>query len=145
MATRTEILDDFKTCLGKISKENGYNQDVAQVVRAFLPYERVFKFPVLMVLGGGEVFDPLIDGDVRSTFSIIIRGYTRDVDNPEETSCNLIKDVLKVLESSYNTHADIMDVVSLNTDEGWFSVEYEGASMFEILIQVAYHFDRRNP
>lgn len=142
---RNTILDDFVTCLSSISIASGYEQDIDQTVRAFLPYEKIFTFPVLMVLGGGEEFTPLIDGDIQSLFSIIIRGYTKNVDTPEKTSCDLIKDVLKVLESTENTHKEIMQIISIATDEGFFGLEFEGAAMFEILVQMQYQFPHENP
>lgn len=145
MSGRNDILGSITTTLKSISKVNGYLTTPSKVARGFLPIEKIMTFPALMVFGGNETFEGMLDGSTRSAFTIKIRGVTLDKGNPEVAVCNAIADVLKCLESEENPLRDEMIVHSVDTDEGWFQMEREGSGFFEVALDIFYNFDRSNP
>lgn len=145
MSERDTILGDFKTLLEGITRGNGFNNNVRKVERKMLFIDQEDP-PVLMILGGAEDFDDLMDGSVYSSMDIKVRGYSRDPKDPEEALCNLLEDVLTRLEdSSENSHHANMSITGLETDEGWIHMEAEGVAMFEIAVKVDYKFTRGSP
>ena len=146
MSARNDILDGLVTVLKNIKTTSGYNTTPGHVVRGFMPFERVGKFPALMVFGGNEALEPLMDGKyTRSAFTIKIRGLSMDKKNPDDALCNIIADVLKVLESSSNPYQNEMIVHTIDTDEGWYQLEKEGTGFFEVGLDIFYIFDRSAP
>ena len=146
MSTRNVLLNGLVTALQKIKKSNGYNTDPGHVVRGFMPFEKIVKFPALMVFGGNEALEPLLDGTyTRSAFTIKIRGITLDKKTPDEALCDIIADVLKLLESTDNPYQSEMIVHTIDTDEGWYQLEREGTGFFEVGLDIFYIFDRSAP
>ena len=145
MSTRDTILDAYKTLLGNISTTNGYNTDVQKVERKMLFWDTEEDFPVLMVLGGNEEFEDTLGGKVYSTLHIKIRGYSQNTTDPETALCDIIDDVITIMDDSSNLYADMTTLVGLTTDEGWFHLQQQGFGMFEIEITVFYSFERGAP
>ena len=145
MSNRDTILDSFKTLLGNISIANGYNTDVQKVERKMLYWDVEEAFPVLMVIGGDEDFEDTLGGNVFSTLHIKIRGYSQDTTDPETALCNIIADVLTIIDSQDNTYRDSTSIISLMTDEGWFNFQEQGFGFFDLEITVLYNFARGNP
>ena len=146
-SNREMILDAYKATLQNITIAKGFNNTVSRVVRKMLSWDDpTVSFPILMLLGGNETFEDEFGEKAHSQFSIKIRGYTKDMDEPEEELNSLIKDVLKVLENkTYNTYHSSFRPISVDTDEGWLNSESEGVAMFEITILQRYRFDRSDP
>ena len=145
MSLRNDILDAYKDLLETITTDNGFNTTVQRVERKMLFWDTEEHFPVLMVLGGNEEFEDTLGGKVYSNLHIKIRGYSQNSSTPEEALCDIIDDVLTVIDSSSNTYADKTTLVGLSTDEGWFHLQQQGFGMFEIEIKVFYSFERGNP
>lgn len=146
MSERNDILGSITTTLKNITKANGYKTAPSKVVRGFLPIEKIMTFPALMVFGGNETFEGMLDGvTVRSAFTIKVRGVTLDKADPETAVCNAIADVLKCLESGDNSLREEMVIHAVDTDEGWFQMEREGSGFFEVSLDIFYTFDRSNP
>ena len=145
MSLRDTILDSFKTLLGNISIANGYNTDVQKVERKMLYWDVEENFPVLMVIGGNEDFDDTLGDKVYSTLHVKIRGYSQDTDDPETALCNIIDDVITIIDSTDNTYRDKTTILNLLTDEGWFNFQEQGFGFFDLDLTVLYSFDKGNP
>jgi hypothetical protein len=147
-SNRELILQSIKsTCENIIEGSNGFNNTVTQVFRRMVTYDdSSLTFPVLMVLGGGEVFEDQFDPKTISKLRVKIRGYTKDEHDPETALNGLIKDVMQVLESKeYNPYYKSYKPISLDTDEGWLSTEMNGLGLFELTIEILYRFSRSDP
>lgn len=146
-SNRELILEAFKTTMGKITELNGFNNTVTKVVRKMLSYDDpALTFPVLMVLGGGEVYEDELGDSSLSRFKIKIRGYTKNEADPEGTMNGLIRDVMVVLENkTYNTYHKSYRPISLDCDEGWLSTELNGLALFEFIFEILYRFTRSSP
>lgn len=146
-SNRELMLESIRTTCENITKENGFNNDVSQVVRKMLTWDNpAITFPILMVLGSGEVYEDQFGPITNSKLRVKIRGYTKDEADPETTLNSLIKDVLKILEDkTYNFCYKSYKPVSLDTDEGWLSIEMNGLGLFELIIEIWYKFDRSDP
>jgi hypothetical protein len=139
-------LNEYRKVLEKISQANGFENDVKKVSRKMLFYDTEDSFPVLMVLGGDERYEDVMGGYVLSRFQIKIRGYSKDVERPDEILNSLIADTLRILDNGdYNKYHVSYKPVSLSTDEGWMSVETEGVGMFELTIEQLYKFQQGAP
>ncbi len=146
-SNREALLDFFKTMLKNITVAHGFDNTVTNVVRKMVAYDdSTISFPILMVLGGGEVYEDELSKYTKSTLSIKIRGYIKDDIDPETALNSLVKDVLSILEnSSYNTYKSKYRPIRLDTDEGFLNLEVNGVALFELLIEIQYRFDRNNP
>lgn len=147
-SNRELILEDFKTIMGKITEENGFDNDVNTVERMMLTLDNPnISFPSLMVLGGPEAFEDTLGNQVHSVLTIKIRGYSKDESDPEGALNSLIRDVLSVLENTtYNaTYHKAFRPIRLDTDEGWLNTEQNGVGMFELELAVRYRFTRGTP
>ena len=146
MSGRSDILDGLIEVLLHIKQSDGYNTTPNKVVRGFIPYEKLHKFPNFMVFGGNETFEHLMDGvSTRSAFTIKIRGIILDKGDPEGALCDAISDIIKVLESTDNPYREEMIVHSVDTDEGWYQLEREGSGYFEVSLDIFYTFNRSTP
>jgi len=146
ISNRDHVLEDFKTCLTNITKANGFQNDVSEVIRKFVYYDSVGSFPLLMVLGGGEDFDDQMGNMTTSNMKIRIAGYSKDSLDPESASCSLIADILKCIDSdTYNSWKLKMVPISLETDEGMLHEVGEGVAMFVLNLLVVYRFNRSIP
>jgi hypothetical protein len=147
-SNRELILEDFKTIMGKITEENGFDNDVNTVERKMLTLDNPnISYPALMVLGGREEYEDTLGGQVHSVLTIMIRGYSKDEEDPEGALNSLIRDVLAILENAtYNaTYHKSYRPIRLDTDEGWLNTEQNGVGMFELELQVRYRFTRGTP
>jgi hypothetical protein len=146
-SNREMMLESIKETCGHITKTHGFDNTVSKVVRKMLSYDNPsITFPVLMVLGGGEVFDDQLGEKTNSKLRIKIRGYTKDEANPETTLNTMIRDVLQILEDKiYNPYYKHYKPISLDTDEGWLSTEMNGLALFELIIEVWFQFLRSDP
>lgn len=148
-SNREMILENLKGVLENISITNGFNNNVSRVERRMLTADdpSITAFPVLMLLGGGEVYADLFGDRSTSNFRIKIRGYSKNEQDPEGYLNGIIKDVFKVLESTtYNSvYHKAYRPLSLDTDEGWISTSLNGVAMFEITIEIFFSFLRSDP
>lgn len=146
-SNRELLLKGYKTTLESIKTSNGFNNTVTKVERKMLAIDTPnLSFPVLMLLGAGEVYTDIFGERTQSGFQIKIRGYSRDQANPEVALNSLIRDVLQVLDNkTYNSYHVNYRPIRLDTDEGWLSTEMEGVGMFELTIEQLYQFDRSAP
>ncbi len=147
MSTRNDFLNSLKTTVGNITTTNGFTNTVKKVERRFVPYDQVFEFPTLCVLGGDEIFEDIMGGYARSNpFNIRILGYAKSVSEPEVAQCSLIADVLKVIDSAtYNSNKSKMRPKGLETDEGMIYALSEGVTLFVLTIESFMKFQWSNP
>lgn len=146
-SNREMMLESIKETCINIKIINGFDNTVSQVVRKMLSYDNPsITFPVLMVFGGGEVFEDQFGDKTNSKLKVKIRGYTKDEANPEGALNSLIRDVLQVLDDkAYNSYHSKYKPISLDTDEGWLSTEMNGLALFELIIEIFFSFDRNDP
>ena len=147
MSNRETILAAFKTMLESVTLANGFESEVTRVVRKMVMLDDpTISFPVLMVLGGGEIFEDTLGSKTLSRLSIKIMGYTKEESEPEVSLNKLIRDVIVILESpTYNTYSSKYRPIRLDTDEGWLNLELSGLALFEYIVEVIYMFNRDNP
>jgi hypothetical protein len=146
-SNRELLLESIRETCENIKAVNGFNNTVSRVERKMLTYDNPnVTFPILMVLGGGEIFEDQFDSKTSSKFRIKIRGYTKDEADPETILNGMIRDVMVVLEDkSYNPYYKHYKPVSLDTDEGWLSTEMNGLALFEFIFEISYSFNRSDP
>lgn len=146
MSTRNAILAALVTTLKNITTGNGFNYTITDVVRKFVWYDQITRFPTLMVLGGDEPFEDEMGNYSLSDLSVKIVGYAKDSKEPEVAQCNLIEDVLKCIDNdSYNSNKKKMRPLGIETDEGMLHSAGDGISMFVLNLTFKYSFDRSSP
>lgn len=147
MSTRNTVLEAYKTCLENISTSSGFNTTVVEVTRKQLPYDKVEDFPTLMVISGAEEYEDLMGPITESDpFTIMIRGWVKNEDSPDNEIGKVLADVIKCLHSSNNTRRPHFKMINTTTDEGFFTSEVmEGLGYFVLTIEDRYQFERTNP
>ena len=139
MSTRNTILEGIKDCLKNIS-------DVSDVVRKFVFFDDVHSFPLLMVLGGDEIFDDQLGNHTISKMAVKVAGYAKSSQDPEKEQCILLENVLKCLDDEeYNPYKAGMRPIKMETDEGTLHAMGDGVSLFVLELELLYRFDRSNP
>ncbi len=141
ISKRDTILETFKTDLKNITVAKGFQNDVFDVVRKSVYFDQIESFPLLMVLGAGEVYDDTMGTAVVSKMDVNIAGYSKDTNDPESALCSIIADVLKCIDNAtYNTQKKNMIPRKLDTDEGALHEAAEGLAMFILTVEVIFAF-----
>jgi hypothetical protein len=125
MSARTRIVEALVTKLKSVSTDNGYNSDLGESVTSRHKFwDEVNQFPTVCVVGGQEEREYLPAGFVWGHYSVSLKLYVKNGDDPQPSLENLITDVEKVINDSLRLEYDTgrqtadMKIKHIVTDEG---------------------------
>jgi len=139
------ILDNLVSELSGITTANGYDNDVALVVKDVLVWDEVptEKFPALFVMGVTETPEEHGTQVYRVSFEVLILAYVYAIENRSDAVESLIRDVkLKLLEDRGRGETSV--TTRLGETRRFYGIE-EPANFFEMDVQVEYHHTVDNP
>ena len=95
MSQREDIIADIVTTLETITKANSYTYDINTVTRDVKHFRELNGFPSILVLNGGQSYEPEDVGAVylRSNLIVRLRGMVQATSDIETVANNFLDDI----------------------------------------------------
>lgn len=129
--TRNTILDAYKTLFE--GRDN-----ISGACRGRKPVSSVHVHPYVMVMGGSEEQDDMLEPLSYSLMSVVLAGITFNPSDPDGEQCELIQELRDAIESDDNLYREDSSILTVDTDEGWMTLERNGLGYFEMVLEVRY-------
>ena len=102
MSQRENIIADIVTTLETITKANSYTYDINTVTRDVKHFRELNGFPSILVLNGGQAYEPedVGAGYLRSKLIVRLRGMVQATSDIETVANNFLDDIETALCAS---------------------------------------------
>ena len=147
MSKRSEIVDEIKMQLDKISIANGFDTDVKLVESSVLklPTQVASKIPALFIVDENESKTDEDCSETQSKLNVLIVGYVKKTTNkkvlPQQRS--LLSDVEKAICEDRTLNSKVYNTIpkQILTDKGT-SGDY---GIFNFTFEITYSYQYGNP